>query len=302
MSRKWLTLLLLLILLAGGAGFGWHVATERMERGLLAWAEARRAEGWQVTHAPPVRGLHGWRPALAVAGVEAVSPLGPGLRAGTARLLLDPIQPSQLRILLEGPLALRSAGAWLPFEARGVEGFAALDGRDLLWNIDELSAPRLAARRLALRWREGHAQVTADGARLGTIQLDSLALLARVEGSFASPEAFRRNGTVQVIRAEARRGEASAEATANLSLDAALQPQGRGQLTLLAPVEWVRLFREAGLLTPQAVGPLSIAAQVGARVPAGGGPPRLDMPVELSGRRLSVARFPLATVPEVAWR
>lgn len=303
MSRKWPFLLLLLIILGGGAAFAWQVALNRMEQGLAAWAEARRAEGWRITHAAPARGPLPWRPEIALAGLEAASPLGPALRAGAARIQLDPWRPSQLQILLEGPLAVAAGGAWAPVEARRVEGHAALDGRDLLWHADDLAAPGIALRRLALRWREGHAQVTGEGARLGPLALDSLSLLARVERPAATPEAFRaQGGSVQVIRAEARRGEAVAEATATLALDAALQPEGRGQLTLHAPGEWVRLVREAGLVAPQAAAPLALAAQLGARVPPGGGPPRLEMPAELRGRRLTLARFPVATLPEVAWR
>lgn len=303
MSRKWPFLLLVLILLGGAGGFAWQVALNRLERGVAAWAEARRAEGWRITHEAPERGPLPWRPSLAMAAVELHSPLGPAIQAGTARVFLDVLHPSRLRIALEGPLAVRAGGAWVPVEAAAVQGFAALDGTDLLWHADAVAAPGVALRRLALRWRDGHAQVTADGARLGAVQLDGLSVLARVERMAATPEAFRAaGGSVQLVRAEARRGEASAEATGSFALDAALQPEGRGQLTLHAPAEWVRQLREAGLLAPQVAGPLALAAQLGARVPPGGGPPRLDMPAELRARRLSVARFPVAVLPEVAWR
>ncbi len=303
MARKWSLRLLVLVLLGGGVAFAWQVALNRMEAGALAWAEARRAEGWQVAHGAPQRGPLPWRPEVALPGLRVQNPLGLGLEAGSLRLALDPRTPRHLRLRAEGELALLAGAQRVPVQAQALEGLAGLQGRDLVWNADSLVAPGLESRRIALRWREGHAQVTADATRLGAVRLDGFSLLAALENPAATPAAFRAGGgTLRLLQAEARRGEARAEAQATLSLDAALQPEGRGQLTLHAPGEWVAALRESGLLAPQVAGPLAIAAQLGARVPPGGGPPRLEMPMELRARRLTVARFPVASLPEVAWR
>lgn len=301
MSRKWLSLALLLVLLLSAGGFAWQVALNRMEGAALAWVEARRAEGWTIRHAPPARGPIPWRPEVMLADVEAVPPLGPGARAGRVALVLEPWNPGRARILVSGDMAVRAGGAWHPVRAAGVEGLA--ERGDLTWLLDGLEAPGLTARRAALRWRDRHLHVTAEGLALGPVPLDLLTAVLRSDAPLASPEAFRAaGGAVQVVGAEARRGAARAEMTGSVSLDAALQPEGRGQLSLHEPAEAVRLLRDSGLLAPQAAGPLALAAQFGARVPPGGGPPRLDMPLELRGRRLSAARFPVATLPEVTWR
>ncbi|MFL1462675.1 DUF2125 domain-containing protein [Roseococcus sp. DSY-14] len=303
MARKWSLFLLVLLLLGGGAAFAWQVALNRLERGVLAWAEARRAEGWQVAHGAPERGPLPWRPEVALPGFSARNPLGLGLEAGTLRVALDPRTPRHLRLRAEGELAALAGAQRVPVQAQALEGLAGLEAEDLLWNAEALVAPGLESRRIALRWRDGHAQLTADATRLGPVRLDGFSLLLALENPAGTPAAFRAGGgRLRLLQAEARRGEARAEAQATLTLDAALQPEGRGQLTLHAPGDWVAAMREAGLLAPQVAGPLAIAAQLGARVPPGGGPPRLEMPVELRARRLSVARFPVANLPEVAWR
>jgi hypothetical protein len=38
-----------------------------------------------------------------------------------------------------------------------------------------------------------------------------------------------------------------------------------------------------------------------ARVPPEGGPPRVELPLELRGRRLTMARIPLGVMPPVEW-
>ncbi|HZH45109.1 MAG TPA: DUF2125 domain-containing protein, partial [Roseococcus sp.] len=81
-----------------------------------------------------------------------------------------------------------------------------------------------------------------------------------------------------------------------------LQPEGRGQVQLTAPGEAVRLLAEAGLVPPAVAGPLRALAGFGARSPSEGGPPRLDIVLELRNRRLSAGRLPVATLPALEWR
>ncbi|WP_207537438.1 DUF2125 domain-containing protein [Sabulicella rubraurantiaca] len=303
MSRKWPFLLLLLILLGGGGAFAWQAVLGRMERGVEAWAEARRAEGWRITHGAPLRGPLPWRPEVTLPDLEAASPLGLGVRAERLSVTVLPWEPRTALLSPGGAIALRAGGDWTPLRAADLEGRAALDGSDLLWLGEGVALGTVEARRVALRWRDRQLTATAEGARNGPLQLDLVSALLRSDAPLSSPEAFRTaGGQVQIVRLEARRGEAAIEATGTIALDPGLQPEGRGSLALVNPVEGVRVLRDAGMLPPGAAASLSIVAQIGARTPEGGGAPRLDVPWDLRGGRLSAARFSVATFPAVAWR
>lgn len=303
MSRKWPFLLLLFILLGGGGAFAWQAMLGRMERALETWAEARRAEGWRVTHGAPLRGPLPWRPEVALPDFEAASPLGLSVRAERLSVAVLPWEPRTALLSPGGAVALRAGGDWTPLRAADLEGRAALDGSDLLWLGEGVALGTVEARRIALRWRDRQLTATAEGARSGPLQLDLVSLLLRSDAPLYSPEAFRAaGGQVQIVRLEARRAEAAVEARGSIALDAALQPEGRGGLVLLNPADGVRVLRDAGMLPPAAAATLAIVAQMGARVSEGGGAPRLDLPWELRGGRLSAARFPVASFPPVSWR
>ncbi|HZH45399.1 MAG TPA: DUF2125 domain-containing protein, partial [Roseococcus sp.] len=66
MARTWWVLLALVLLAGGACVAGWDMATRRMEAGLAAWSEARRAEGWRVAHVPAERVGFPFRPGLRI--------------------------------------------------------------------------------------------------------------------------------------------------------------------------------------------------------------------------------------------
>ena len=93
-----------------------------------------------------------------------------------------------------------------------------------------------------------------------------------------------------------------ANLTATLTLDPALQPEGRGNLQLTGAQEAVTLLAQAGVIAPGQVGLLRTVLGLASRVPPEGGPPRLDAPLELRNRRLTAARLPITTLPAIEWR
>jgi hypothetical protein len=57
----------------------------------------------------------------------------------------------------------------------------------------------------------------------------------------------------------------------------------------------------AGLIAPSMVGALRAGLLLSARVPPEGGPPRVELPLELRARRVTMARIPLGSVPPIEW-
>ena len=109
-------------------------------------------------------------------------------------------------------------------------------------------------------------------------------------------------GTLSVERFELRSGQASALLSATITLDAALQPEGRGNLALTNVAEVISLMTASGLIAPQAAPALRTVLSLAARVPPEGGPPRVEVPLELRNRRLTAARLPVGILPSVDWR
>lgn len=307
MARKWWVPLLLACLVAGGAAAGWSIATRRMEAELLGWAEARRAEGWQVSHAAPERVGFPFQPGLRLRDLDLALPVGLGWRAATATMDWRPTDWRHLRLALDGAQGLRVPGSVVPVAAASLGGRAALDGSEVAFDGEAVRIGGSDLGRLNLRWRPGGFDLAADALRLaelGGLRLDGLNLTGRMQ---PAPTATARqwrdaNGTLAVDRLELRQGATAANLTGALALDARLQPEGRGQLGVTSPGEAVRALAEAGLVPQQAAGPLRAIVGFGARVPPEGGPPRLDIPWELRERRLSAGRLPVTTLPEMEWR
>lgn len=107
-----LALLALLVLVALGAGHAvlWRHMANQLERGFATWAQIRRAQGWRIEHAPPMRG--GWPlsatltlPNLRIEGGHATIPGGIGFLA--ERVVLRVTLPRLDRLLVEMPAAQR---------------------------------------------------------------------------------------------------------------------------------------------------------------------------------------------------
>ncbi len=183
-------LLALLAVAAAAHGLAWRWASSALAVGFSDWVTQRRAEGWQVAHAPPARG--GWPLAarLTVPDLMLEAPSRRG-QAGVAHqaarvvLQLTPARPDRLEILFEGPQRLVLGGASLPFAAEHLAVEVPL--------APGPPALRVEARRLAALLPDGalrlrSAQVTVQPATAG--------------GAGAARAAEGEPGTAIMLRAE----------------------------------------------------------------------------------------------------
>ena len=106
-------------------------------------------------------------------------------------------------------------------------------------------------------------------------------------------------------------GPVRATGNAEFGLDPALQPSGRGRLSLNGVDETLRVMVDAGLLPAASASTLRALAGLQQRAPApsgtlgdgaqGNGAPRLELPWLLRDRTLSVAGFSLLRLPLLDW-
>nr|WP_254453354.1 DUF2125 domain-containing protein [Siccirubricoccus sp. G192] len=113
---------LLLALLAAGHALLWRWMGSQLQDGFTAWAETRRAQGWRVEHAPPLRG--GWPfaatltlPRFHLEGGGATLPGGMDWQAEALVLRLSPPRLDRLAVEMPGRHRLRLGEMLLPFTA-----------------------------------------------------------------------------------------------------------------------------------------------------------------------------------------
>lgn len=120
--RGLLGLALLAALLAAGHALLWRWMGSQLEAGFQDWAAQRRALGWRVEHAPPLRG--GWPlaatltlPRFRLEGGGATLPGGMEWQAEALVLRLAPPRLDRLVVEMPGRHRLRLGLAELPFAA-----------------------------------------------------------------------------------------------------------------------------------------------------------------------------------------
>lgn len=142
-----LGVLLLAGLLAGAHAALWHLMAGQLESGFATWVQVRRAQGWRVEHAPPVRG--GWPLSatldlgpLRLEGGAATLPGGFAFASDRVVLRVTPPRLERLVVDFRGPGRLRLGGSDFPFAADSLVAVLPLE-RDTPPNSAELSAERL---------------------------------------------------------------------------------------------------------------------------------------------------------------
>jgi hypothetical protein len=163
-----------LVALGAGHAVLWRATAAELERGWQSWVGLRRAQGWRVEHAPPVRG--GWPLAatltldrLRMDGAAATLPGGAALAAD--RVVLRVVLPrlDRLHVDLPGQQRLRLGEAEFPFTADTLSVLLPL----------EPGTPPSAAEAVAERLRIG---TPAGGIEVRSARLS-------VEGSASATEA-----------------------------------------------------------------------------------------------------------------
>ncbi|WP_458095025.1 DUF2125 domain-containing protein [Roseomonas sp. WA12] len=343
-SRAWLRprrLLLgaglLLVVLAVLHSLAWNWMAGRLQAGYDAWAAARRAQGWRIEHATPVRGgwpfsatlrLRDFR--LSGGGVSVPGGLDWSAPAVTLRVAMH--RPGELRVRAGGPQRLRLGSTDIPFAADRLTATVPLQAH-VLPRGGTFEASRLrigtsaggveiGSARLVLDSRmsaiEGEPAVSLEG------EAENLTLpmatplgrqigVVRIEAALTGPLPGGRNptnraatwrdagGTLELRRLDLDYGPARAQASATLALDDGLQPMGAGTLKLAGAEAVVDAMAGAGLVTQRNAALARRVVSLLARPPAEGEPPQLEVPLTLEGRGLSVARIPVARMPVLVW-
>ncbi len=124
MPRRLLIGLTVIVAMLGvGVTVYWYVACRRLSDGVAGWAQARRAEGWEITAGSP--SLAGWPtvaaivlPGFRIAGGDPDIPGGVSWSADRLRVELSLLHPVTLDILGQGTQRIGPQhGSGLPFAA-----------------------------------------------------------------------------------------------------------------------------------------------------------------------------------------
>ena len=328
---------LLLVLLAVLHSLVWNWMAGRLQAGYDAWAAARRAQGWRIEHAVPVRG--GWPLSatlrlrdfrLSGGGVSIPGGLDWAAPSVTLRVVLH--RPGELRIAAGGPQRLRLGGTEIPFAADRLTASLPLQAH-VLPRGGTFEASRLRIGTVAGGVEIGAARLTLDS-RMSAIEgkpaislegeAENLALpiatplgrqigAVRIDAALTGPLPGGRNpttraatwrdagGTLELRRLELDYGPAHAQVAATLALDDQLQPMGAGTLKLSGAEAVLDALAGAGLVTQRNAALARRVVSVLSRPPAEGEPPQLEVPLTLEGRGLAVARIPVARMPALLW-
>ncbi len=332
------TVLGLLVLGGIAHGAAWFWLTGAMTDALSDWVTQQRARGWVIDHGPP--GRAGWPfaarltvPGVRIAGWSPVLPQGFIWEAGRVHLSLGPPQIDRLIIAADGPQRITSASLSIPYTATRLQTALPLDGgaRPVEVLLEGLHAETpdgpVTAGRVDARVTPAGG---ADDVQLGLLaeawqvtlpslpglaafgrDVDSMRLDAVLTGPPPAPYLTSPRGQAEAWRAGGGRldlrsvslhwGSLAGEARMDLRLDAALQPTGDGRLILERPAQVIASLAAAGVIAPRAaIGAQAVAGMM-ARVPEGGGAPRLDVPVGIADGTVSVARIPLFRLRPITW-
>jgi hypothetical protein len=331
--------LLGLVVLGAGHAVLWRSMASQLEAGWADWVRLRRAQGWRVEHAPPVRG--GWPLAATLTldrvrldGAAATLPGGLGLAAERVVLRVALPRLDRLVVALPGQQRLRLGTAEIPFTADALTAVLPLEPGTPPSSAD-LAAERLRigtpAGGLELRQArlsvEGSASATesepalamtlaaegvdlpaAPGGRFGR-RIEALSADLAVSGPLppgrgpvARAEAWRDGGGTLELRALTLRwGPVDAAAAATLALDEALQPMGAGTLRLTGAAEALDALAEAGLVGRRAAVTARSVVPLLSRPSAETGAPEIEVPLTLEDRTLALARIPVLRLAPLDW-
>lgn len=138
---------LLAALVSAGHALLWRWMGSQLEAGFATWAAQRRALGWRVEHAPPLRG--GWPFAATLTlshfrleGGAATLPGGLEWQAEALVLRVAPPRLERLTVAMPGRHRLRLGALDLPFAADALEAVLPLE-RNVLPGEARVSAERL---------------------------------------------------------------------------------------------------------------------------------------------------------------
>ena len=319
----------------------WYLAVQRLRQELDGAIAGRQSAGWEVKTGPISTG--GWplsaeltAPAMLLRTAAATDPRAITWKAERLDLHVGLLHPRTLLATVSGKQALALGGlAEVPFTTDGMQAQITLAPHGAAQSA-VLSVTRLRATLPAGPLTIGTiaAAITADptaaravpllstqlnvtdiilpgqGWPLGP-KLASLGLDARLTGPLpaagtlpAQLGAWRDGGGLaEVQRMGLTWGKLALNATAQLGLDARLQPSGTGAAQISGYNETLDALTAAQMLPAQSTRAAKAVLGLLARRPAADGQPaQVDIPLAVQNQVISVAGMPLLRIGEVVWQ
>lgn len=333
MKRKWwfwtAGCAVLALVLADTAAWWW--AERALTRGVGQWRAQMAASGIIATVGPTAEA--GWPIAASQTLAGVILRSGPAsISIDQARLRLSALEPDALNIALPGQVTAALPGLpTLRVTARQwtarvpASGQAAIDARDMRVQIGngqaqpptltialahlQLSPPASAGTSLV-----GSAQSIGLpdvpgislplGPRVASVAFD-LAFSHDIPPPFLTAPALGAwrdsGGTLDINRFAIGYGPLGLSGQGRFDLDAQLQPEGRAALHIVGQTETLNTLAAAHVISSHVAIAANAVLSVLAATPPGGGVPQVDTNIVVSQGIVSVAGFPLARLPVLAW-
>jgi len=334
------TLLCVLALGGMAHGAAWLWLTGAMTVAFSDWVTQQRAMGWEVDHDLPIRRGWPFAarisiPDIHIAGWTPTLPQGFVWEAAQLDLTIAPPRIDRVVITADGQQRIASGAVSIPYTTARLRAVLPLDhgpsSRPAKLVLEGLHAETpdgpLTASRIEARLAPGGGDgepglgLRIEAQQLSLPPMPELAAFGRdvqraaLDAVLTGPpppplpmtpreraEAWRAGGgALDLQAATVRWGPLVGEMSMVLRLDAALQPVGNGRLALERPAEVIASLAAAGAVDPRAAMTAQAVLGMVARAPAGGGAPRVEVPVGIADGVISLARIPLLRLRPVIW-
>lgn len=341
LRRLGIGFLALAVMLAGGYSIYWYRLAAVVSDAVPAWAAARQAEGWAVSHGVVTVGGFPFDLQATVPSPRVETPDGVTWSAPALDAALSPLAPDRLHLSPAGrqellvPVAGQYRAFWLEAEAaQAVVQLAVHRAEAVTLHLEKVAvgekdvAPAtMAALDVALNLPAGAtaadhlaatalltvaardlelpaASATALGGRIGGLDLKAR-LLGAVPVTEALIDALSRwrddGGTVEIERLAVRWEPLDLEVDGTVALDAELQPMAAMTSKIRGYAEAVDAFVRAGLVRPDDGRAVKLVLAIMGRSPASGGRPEISVPLSVQDQKLSVGPVVLMAVPRILW-
>lgn len=321
-------LLLFAVVLGGITAYQW-VTTSRLQDGFDAWVQARRAEGWTVSYAPPLRA--GWpsRAVLVVPDVRLSGGGWPQWQAERVLLVVRLLRPDTLSVIPQGAEQIGLEGGeahafqakmlrvLVPLDPKAGDPVAELTGSGIRAAGPEVSIGSLQVTLLGVQ--QGSISFRANAQEVGLpaggdwplgAHIASASLTGDLHGQLPGPSgsvaalvrAWRdTGGRLDVAHGAVRWGPLDAELQGDASLDKELQPVATGQARLTGYAQALDLMAARRRISNDSALAAKAVLSLMARTPEGGGAPAVSVPFTVNDDVLSVGPIPLVRLRPIAW-
>jgi hypothetical protein len=321
---------IVLVVLIGGYTAYWRYAEDKLETGLEAWTEARRAEGYDVKwdtatvggfpfafrivldHAAFARGNPATyqiaTPQIAAEArpwnLYAWHLSAPQGASATAQAYPEVVTAASL----SGDVLIGTATDRIDLAARDASA-----GGASLGEIDAgLTVPRQAPQShtdlgLAAVVQLRHLTLPHPVLPLGDT-VESVTLDGRVMGGLQPGDLLQAlkawrddGGTVEIAQAELHWGALALETSGTMALDEDMQPLGAMRASIVDHDALIDACVAAGLLQPKAAPLVKLVLDVLAK-PGPDGHKRLTAPVTVQAQKVLIGDLEIAQIPRVEWK